>query len=64
MQFQIDNMTCDGCVRSLTRAITRLDAAAEVNADLATKKVSVASERPQAEIVAALTDAGFPPVAA
>lgn len=64
MQFQIDNMACDGCVRSLTRAIRRLDAAAEVKADLATKQVTVASEKPQADIVAALTDAGFPPVAA
>lgn len=64
MQFQIDMMTCDGCVRSLTRAITRLDAAAEVRADLRTKTVTVASGKSEQDIVAALTEAGFPPVAA
>lgn len=62
MQFHIDNMTCGGCVRSLTRAIARLDQAAVVEADIASKIVTVTSAKPVSEITAALTEAGFPPV--
>jgi copper chaperone len=63
MQFQIDNMTCGGCVRSLTKAIARLDHDAVVEADLASKMVTVTSLKPVSEIVSALAEAGFPPAA-
>ncbi|MGE8538738.1 MAG: heavy-metal-associated domain-containing protein [Acinetobacter sp.] len=64
MKFRIENMTCGGCARSVTATIKDLDANASVNIDVATKLVEVESTLSEAEIVAALTEDGFPPVAA
>ena len=46
MQFHIENMTCGGCVRSVTKAIQSVDPAAEVSADPGTHKVEVKSAAP------------------
>lgn len=59
MQFQIENMTCGGCVRGVTRAIQSVDPKAEVAADLATHKVEVTSSAPRDKLVSVLADAGF-----
>lgn len=59
MQFHIDNMTCGGCVRSVTKAIQSVDPVAEVNADPATHKVEVVTTAPRAKLEAVLADAGF-----
>ena len=64
MKFRIENMTCGGCARSVTATITDLDENATVNIDVATKLVEVESTASESEIVAALTEDGFPPVAA
>ncbi len=61
MQFQIENMTCGGCARSVTAAIRSLDPGATVRADPPARVVDVESVRSEAEIRAALTSAGFPP---
>ncbi len=34
MQFRIENMTCGGCARSVTKTIQKVDPAAEVEVDL------------------------------
>lgn len=60
MQFQIDSMTCGGCVRSVTKAIQALDAAAQVTADISAHTVQVQTTVTQAAVVAALDEAGFP----
>ena len=60
MQLHIENMTCGGCARSVTKAIQSLDAAARVEADLATRKVEVTSSRTRSEIEAVLAEAGYP----
>lgn len=62
MKFRIDNMTCGGCARSVTATIQDLDPQAQVNIDVATKLVEVHSTLDAAQIVAALTEDGFPPV--
>lgn len=64
MKFRIENMTCGGCARSVTTTIKDLDENATVNIDVATKLVEVESTVSESEIVAALTEDGFPPVAA
>jgi copper chaperone len=64
MRFKIDNMTCGGCARSVTRAIQKLDPAAQVDIDLETHLVQVRSQRPQGDVAQALEAVGFPPVAA
>ena len=43
MQFHIENMTCGGCARSVTKAIQSVDPAADVKADPSTHKVEVTS---------------------
>ena len=64
MQLHIQNMTCGGCVRSVTKAIQSLDPAARVEADPAAHTVVISSERSQSEIEAALAQAGYPAVQA
>jgi len=59
MQFHIENMTCGGCVRSVTKAIQSVDPVAQVNADLATHKVDVTTTAPRAKLEAVLADVGF-----
>ena len=59
MQFQIENMTCGGCVRGVTRAIQAVDPKAEVDADLATHEVKVTSQAPRDQLMSALAEAGY-----
>jgi copper chaperone len=59
MQFHIENMTCGGCVRSVTKAIQSVDAAAEVKADPSTHKVDVTSGAPRERIARVLAEAGY-----
>ena len=61
MQFHIDNMTCGGCARGVTRAIQSVDPDAVVKADPPNRLVEVTSKKPVEAIVAALEEAGFPP---
>ncbi|WP_011583202.1 MULTISPECIES: heavy-metal-associated domain-containing protein [Chelativorans] len=64
VQFHIKNMSCGGCVRSVTKAVQSVDPAATVLADPATKKVEVTSDQPRALLEAALKEAGYPPAPA
>ena len=62
MKLRIDNMTCGGCARSVTATIKELDQNAVVTIDVATKLVDVETQISQDEVIAALTEDGFPPV--
>ena len=64
MKFRIETMTCGGCARSVTRAIQKLDPAAEVSIDVEGRLVEVRSQRPEGDVAQALEAVGFPPVAA
>lgn len=64
MQFHIENMTCGGCVRGVTKAIQSVDSQAEINADPPTRKLEVNTSASREQIETALNDAGFPPKAA
>lgn len=61
MRLHIDDMTCGGCVRSVTKAIQTLDPTARVDADLTTRHVEVESSASRDQILAALQTAGFTP---
>ncbi|AVO30195.1 heavy-metal-associated domain-containing protein [Stenotrophomonas maltophilia] len=61
MEFHVEGMTCGGCARSVTKAIEGVDPQASVQADPASRRVQVQTSASEAQIVAALTDAGFPP---
>ena len=64
MQFHIENMTCGGCVRGVTKAIQSVDPQAAIEADPPTRKLSVQTSASREQVEAALQDAGFPPQAA
>lgn len=59
--FYVPDMTCGGCVSSITTAVKRADPAATVLADLATHEVRVTATLADAALLAAIEDAGFSP---
>mgnify|MGYP003624606178 FL=1 len=64
MQFHIENMTCGGCARSVTKAIQSVDSAAEIKTDPETRKVDVTSDKPRDAFLPVLEEAGYPAAAA
>ncbi len=64
MRLRIENMTCGGCARSVTRTIQKVDPAAEVHIDVEARSVEVNSKAPPEALAAALDAAGFPAAAA
>ena len=61
MQFHIENMTCGGCARSVTKAVQSVDPSAEVSPDPGSHKVEVKSAASRDRLVAALTEVGYAP---
>lgn len=61
MEFHIENMTCEGCARGVTRAIQSVDADARVVADPPSRRVEVTSSAAREQIERALLEADFPP---
>jgi copper chaperone len=57
--FEVKTMSCGHCVRAVTQAIQEIDPGAGVEIDLATGKVSVASERSRKELAQAIREAGY-----
>lgn len=64
MQFHIENMTCGGCVRGVTKAIQAVDPNAQIQAHPPTRKLELVTTATREQIEAALNEAGFPPKAA
>lgn len=60
MQFQVDNLSCQHCVRAVTEAIKARDAQATVAVDLASKQVAVSSALPAEQVIAVLVEEGYP----
>ncbi len=63
-KFQIDNMVCGGCARSVTKAVQSVDATARVVADPPNRQVEVETSASREQLESALREAGFPPRAA
>ena len=61
IEFEISNMSCGHCVASIRQAVTALDPAATVQAELAAHRVRIETTRPRAEVEQALRVAGYPP---
>jgi copper chaperone len=59
MIFSVGNMTCGGCVRSITKAIQMADPKATVTADLEARRVAVETSLGAAEVHAVLAKAGY-----
>jgi copper chaperone len=60
MRFQIENMTCGGCARSVTMAIRSVDPVATVEADLQSHSLTIRSDKPREAFLPALEEAGYP----
>jgi copper chaperone len=60
-EFVIQSMSCGGCASRIAQAVKNLDAAAKIEVDLPTKTVRVDSAEDRASVIAALTEAGYPP---
>ncbi|MGD9894397.1 MAG: heavy-metal-associated domain-containing protein [Lautropia sp.] len=61
MQLHLDDMTCGGCARAVTKAIKAVDPDAGITTNPSTRLVEVQSSVPREQIVTALREAGFPP---
>lgn len=57
--FTLPDMSCGGCVQSITRAAQAVDASATVQADLPQHRVTVTSSQPREALARAIADAGF-----
>ena len=61
LSFEIPNMTCGHCVRSVTEAVKAADPAAELQIDLPTHRVQVQTHAAREVVVAQLVEAGYTP---
>ncbi len=57
--MQVEGMTCQGCVNSVTKAIQRLDSGAKVDVDLEHGRVHVVTKAQALEVAPALNAAGY-----
>lgn len=61
LEFQIPNMTCGHCARTVTEAVRAADPAADVQIDLPTHQVKVDTTAEREAVVSRLTEAGYAP---
>lgn len=58
-ELQVKGMSCQHCVKGLTRAIQEQDPQAEVQVDLASGRVQARTTLPREAIVQAIADEGY-----
>jgi copper chaperone len=63
LDLTLPAMTCGHCVKTVTAAVQRLDAKAQVSTDLATHKVRVETGAAREAVLKALADEGYPAAA-
>lgn len=59
-EIQVEKMTCGGCASRVTKAVLSLDEDAMVDVDLKSKLIRVTSTSDAAELVQAISRAGYP----
>lgn len=59
LEFDVNDMSCNHCVATITKAITAIAPDASVQADLDTRRITVKGNVDQSTVVAALDDVGF-----
>ena len=64
IELTVNDMTCGGCVASITRVVKGLDPNAKVDANLETRRVTIECVTDSDAVVAAIANAGYHPVAA
>jgi copper chaperone len=63
MQLRIEGMTCGGCAKSVTTAITSVDPGAKLEANPAARTVKVETSASKDQILKVLDQAGYPATA-
>jgi copper chaperone len=58
--LKVSGMTCGGCINAVTRAVQAQDPQAQVQADLATKLVTLETTLTSEQAAGLITEAGFP----
>ena len=61
IELTINDMTCGGCVASITRVVKGLDPNARVEADVGAKRVKISNVIKSEAVIAAISDAGYHP---
>ena len=61
IEFQVPDMTCGHCVKTITGAVTQAAPGATVTVDLPSHRVIVTGAGDAAAIEAAIRDAGYEP---
>jgi len=64
LQYQVPDMTCGHCVKTITGAVTTAVPGATVEADVASHRVTVDGTNDRNAVEAAIRDAGYSPTAA
>lgn len=59
MKLRVEDMTCGGCVKGVTKAVQKVDPGATVSADLDARTVEVATGASREAIATAIGNAGF-----
>lgn len=63
--FQVEKMSCQHCVRAVTKAVQSVEPAADVKIDLGSGRVEITPDASRPDAVAkAIEDAGYPAHAA
>ena len=59
--YTVAGMTCEHCVRAVTKELTKIDGVEAVDIDLATGRVEVRSDEPldDSTVAAAVDEAGY-----
>ncbi len=63
MELKIENMTCGGCAKSVTKAIQSVDPHAKVETNPSARTARLKTSAPQTAILQALDEAGYPATA-
>ncbi|MDF1608625.1 heavy-metal-associated domain-containing protein [Hoeflea sp. YIM 152468] len=60
LKLNVPDMTCGHCASIVTKALRSVDPQAQIDIDLATRNVAVASTADAGALGAALQEAGYP----
>ena len=60
IELSVQGMTCGHCIETVARAVKALDAQADVQVDVANKRVRVKGKSPADRLIRALGYAGYP----
>ena len=58
-EFKVEGMTCQGCVRAITKGITQMDPHAEVTVNLSEKEIIIQSTQAISALQTKIEELGY-----